>query len=134
MHIKSGAVLLAAAAGQLAGAIPVQDSPRQRLLDGKGLPDKFWKNLKPADPYKPGFRDPYDGAQDSVGKKLDPLPYRNGRGASVLGPWNPDRARQNPDLIRPPSTDSGDVANMRWSFVDSHVRIEVRPGLFVQNL
>ncbi|KAK0656211.1 oxalate decarboxylase oxdC [Cercophora newfieldiana] len=124
MHIKSGAVLLAAAAGQFVSAVPVQDSPRQRLLDGKGLPEKFWKDLKPANPYKPGFRDPYDGAHDSVGKKLDPLPYRNGLGASVLGPWNPERARQNPDLIRPPSTDSGDVANMRWSFVDSHVRIE----------
>lgn len=68
---------------------PVQDSPRQRLLDGKGLPEKFWKDLKPANSYKPGFRDPYDSAHDSVGKKLDPLPYRNGLGASVLGHLEP---------------------------------------------
>jgi len=126
MHITGGALLLAAAAGQLASAVPVQDSPRQRLLDGKGLPNKFWKNLKPVNPYKPGFRDPLDKAVDSVGEGLDPLPFRNGLGASVLGPWNPDRARQNPDLVRPPSTDHGDVANMRWSFADSHIRIEVR--------
>jgi len=124
MHIRSGALLLAAAAGQFAGAVPVQDSPRQRLLDGKGLPDKFWKNLKPSNPYTPGFRDPLDSAVDSVGEKLDPLPFRNGLGSSVLGPWNPDRARQNPDLVRPPSTDHGDVPNLRWSFVDSHIRIE----------
>jgi hypothetical protein len=130
MHIKSVALLLAAAASELAQAVPVQDSPRQRLLDGKGLPDKFWKNLKPANPYKPGFRDPLDSAVDSVGRDLDPLPYRNGLGASVLGPWNPDRARQNPDLVRPPSTDHGDVPNLRWSFVDSHIRIEVRVGSF----
>jgi hypothetical protein len=44
----------------------------------------------------------------------------------VLGPWNKDRARQSPDLVRPPSTDHGNLDNMRWSFVDSHMRIEVR--------
>ena len=75
-------------------------------------------------PYTPQFRDPLDSAVDSLGEHLDPLPWRNGLGASVLGPWNPERARQNPDLVRPPSTDHGDLANMRWSFVDSHIRIE----------
>lgn len=102
--------------------VPVQDSPRQRLLDGKPLPGKYRKN---ASPYTPDHRDPYDRAVDSVGKDLDPLPWRNGHGASVLGPWNKDRARQGPDLVRPPSTDHGAMKNMRWSFVDSHIRIEV---------
>jgi oxalate decarboxylase family bicupin protein len=41
-----------------------------------------------------------------------------------MGPRNPARERQNPDLIRPPSTDHGAIPNMRWSFADSHVRIE----------
>ncbi|KAJ8128668.1 hypothetical protein O1611_g4968 [Lasiodiplodia mahajangana] len=72
----------------------------------------------------PHFRDPLDRPIDSVGEKLDPLPYRNGLGASVLGPWNWERSRQSPDLVRPPSTDHGDMKNMRWSFADSHVRIE----------
>ncbi|KAK3311083.1 RmlC-like cupin domain-containing protein [Chaetomium strumarium] len=111
-------VLLAAAAC----AVPVQDSPRQRLLDGKPLPAKYRKNAAP--PYTPGHRDPYDRAVDAIGKKLDPLPYRNGDGASVLGPWNRERARQSPDLVRPPSTDHGNMPNLRWSFVDSHIRIE----------
>jgi hypothetical protein len=53
------------------------------------------------------------------------LPWRNGEGASVLGPWNRERSRQNPDLVRPPSTDHGDMPNLRWSFADSHIRIEV---------
>ena len=122
MHIPGAALLFAAAIGELALAVPVQDSPRQRLLDGKPLPSKFYK--KPKNPYTPGFRDPLDSAVDSVGRKLDPLPFRNGLGQSVLGPWNPERARQNPDLVRPPSTDHGDVPNLRWSFVDSHIRIE----------
>jgi hypothetical protein len=123
MRLSSAILVLGAALSDLASAVPVQDSPRQRLLDGKPLPAKYRKNPPP--PYTPGHRDPYDGAVDSIGKKLDPLPYRNGDGASVLGPWNRERARQNPDLVRPPSTDHGNMPNLRWSFVDSHVRIEV---------
>lgn len=103
-------------------AIPVEDSPRQYLLAGLDLPPKYSKN--PKSPYSPDYRDPYDRAVDTVGEKLDPLPYRNGLGASVLGPWNWERSRQSPDLVRPPSTDHGNLQNMRWSFADSHVRIE----------
>jgi hypothetical protein len=103
----------------------VQDSPRQRLLDGYELPAKYRKtNIAP--PYTPGNKDPLDRAVDAVGDNLDPLPWRNGLGASVLGPWNWERSRQSPDLVRPPSTDHGNMMNMRWSFADSHVRIEVR--------
>lgn len=115
---------------ELCYAIPLQDGPRQRLLDGKDLPAKY-RTTAPsyiAPPYTPGHRDPYDSAVDSVGRKLDPLPWRNGLGASVLGPWNRGRAQQSPDLVRPPSTDHGSLPNMRWSFVDSHIRIEVGAG------
>lgn len=31
---------------------------------------------------------------------------------------------QDPDMLRPPSTDSGTLANMKWSFADSHMKIE----------
>ncbi|KAK4231003.1 RmlC-like cupin domain-containing protein [Podospora fimiseda] len=123
MRFSSSIILLGAAAlSELSIAIPIQDSPRQRLLDGKPLPAKYRKNPPP--PYTPGHRDPYDKAVDAIGDDLDPLPYRNGQGASVLGPWNRDRARQSPDLVRPPSTDHGNLPNLRWSFVDSHIRIE----------
>ncbi|KAI1433311.1 oxalate decarboxylase family bicupin [Xylaria sp. CBS 124048] len=111
-------------------AVPVEDSPRQYLLAGLDLPAKYSsKNTNTntntnKSPYTPDFKDPLDSAVDAVGDKLDPLPYRNGLGASVLGPWNRERSRQNPDLVRPPSTDHGNMENMRWSFADSHVRIE----------
>lgn len=117
-------LVLAAILGEFAVAVPIQDSPRQRFLDGKPLPPKFLK--KPPPPYTPEHRDPYDSAVDAIGEGLDPLPYRNGDGASVLGPWNRERARQNPDIVRPPSTDHGNMPNLRWSFADSHIRIEVR--------
>ena len=126
MHLLSSLLLFGATLNEVALAIPVQDSPRQRLLDGKPLPAKYRKSS----PYAPGNKDPLDKFVDSVGDKLDPLPYRNGWGGSVLGPWNRERSRQNPDLVRPPSTDHGNLANMRWSFADSHVRIEVRDELY----
>lgn len=108
--------------GELCLAVPIQDSPRQYLLNGLGLPAKYRKNPLP---YTPKHKDPYDEAVDAVGRNLDPLPWRNGDGASVLGPWNAERSRQSPDLVRPPSTDHGNMPNLRWSFADSHIRIEV---------
>jgi len=111
----------------VASALPHFDSPQQRLLNGLELPDK-WLQSKATPgkgkPYTPEHRDPYDNAIDPIDDDLDPLPWRNGKGASVLGPWNWERSRENPDLVRPPSTDHGNVANMRWSFADSHIRIE----------
>ncbi|OJJ45178.1 hypothetical protein ASPZODRAFT_2111113 [Penicilliopsis zonata CBS 506.65] len=74
-------------------------------------------------PYTPDFRDATDGKIDSIGNDLNPLPWRNGEGNDILGPQNPSRQRENPDLIRPPSTDQGSLPNMRWSFADSHIRI-----------
>lgn len=66
---------------------------------------------------------PYDRKVDTVGTGEQPLPIRGGQGTSMLGPRNKDRERQNPDLVRPPSTDSGIMKNMRWSFADSHIRL-----------
>lgn len=108
-------------------AVPIEDSPRQYLLAGKPLPDKYSsKNNAPGPngPYSPDYKDPLDKAIDAIGEGLDPLPYRNGLGTSVLGPWNRERSRQSPDLVRPPSTDHGSLPNLRWSFADSHIRIE----------
>jgi hypothetical protein len=66
----------------------------------------------PNHPYTPQHRDPYDRKVDSVGQDLEPLPWRNGDGATILGPQNKDRQRQNPDMIRPPSTDHGDMVRI----------------------
>ncbi|KXL46990.1 hypothetical protein M433DRAFT_3737 [Acidomyces richmondensis BFW] len=75
-------------------------------------------------PYDRGYNDPYDRKHDTFGEGIQPLPIRNGRGDNMMGPRNKDRERQNPDLIRPPSTDHGNLPNLRWSFADSHIRIE----------
>jgi hypothetical protein len=100
-------------------AAPVRDELQNTLGISLGVG-------KSNDPYTPDFHDPDDHKVDSVGEGLQPLPFRNGDGATILGPRNKDRERQNPDLMRAPSTDHGTMKNMRWSFADSHVRIEVR--------
>lgn len=123
----SATQLLLAGAG-LSAALPHMDSPQQRYLNGMNMPAKYLKSASSSGgsrPYTPGHRDPYDNFVDPDKEDLDPLPWRNGEGATVLGPYNRDRSRQSPDLVRPPSTDHGNVANMRWSFADSHTRIEV---------
>lgn len=114
-------LLAGASLSGLTEALPHRDSPQQRLLNGLALPSKLGRNR----PYTPGHRDKLDRYVDPEQEDLDPLPWRNGKGASVLGPINRDRSRQSPDMVRPPSTDHGNVANMRWSFTDSHTRIEV---------
>ncbi|KAL1411554.1 hypothetical protein Q8F55_002516 [Vanrija albida] len=53
-----------------------------------------------------------------------PVPRRGKYGNDILGPVNPDRARQEPDHVRPPATDAGKLGNMKWSFTDSHMRLE----------
>ncbi len=51
-------------------------------------------------------------------------PIRDGRGAAILGPTNPAREAENPDILVPPPTDQGSMPNLRWSFSDSRMRLE----------
>jgi oxalate decarboxylase len=53
-----------------------------------------------------------------------PQPQRPGHGGTDPGPRNLARDRQNPDLLVPPSTDHGTLPNLRFSFSDSHMRLE----------
>jgi oxalate decarboxylase len=53
-----------------------------------------------------------------------PQPQRPGHGGTDPGPRNLMRDRQNPDLIVPPATDHGTLPNLRFSFSDSHMRLE----------
>jgi oxalate decarboxylase len=52
-----------------------------------------------------------------------PQPQRPGIGGADHGPRNLARDRQNPDLLVPPSTDSGTLPNLRFSFADAHMRL-----------
>jgi len=52
----------------------------------------------------------------AMGRRLmhSPQPKRGDKGGDILGPTNPDRARQAPDSVRPPKTDAGKMPNMKW--------------------
>ena len=52
-----------------------------------------------------------------------PQPQRPGYGGTDPGPGNLARDRQNADLLVPPSTDSGTLPNLRFSFADAHMRL-----------
>ena len=54
------------------------------------------------------------------GVQTPPQPIRDNQGASILGPTNPPREAQDPDLLAPPRTDHGTLPNLKWSFADSH--------------
>ncbi|KAK2667474.1 Cupin 1 [Fusarium oxysporum f. sp. vasinfectum] len=106
MHLPHLAYL--AALLDICAGVPVEDSPRQRLLKGLGLPPNYrgvtgGKKV----PFTPGHRDPIDKPVDSVGDELDPLPWRNGLGASV---WDHGMRRARVRIL--------------ISFADSHIRIE----------
>jgi len=51
-------------------------------------------------------------------------PIRGNEGAPVLGPTNPAREAQGPDRLAPPVTDHGTMPNLKWTFADSHNKLE----------
>lgn len=53
-----------------------------------------------------------------------PQPLGKGVGADIIGPRNKPLDRQNPGIIAPPRTDHGSIPNLKWSFADSHMRLE----------
>ncbi len=55
-----------------------------------------------------------------------PEPQSGALGGPQQGPRDVVRQRQNPDLLIPPRTDSGTMPNLRFSFADTHVRLQ--PG------
>jgi oxalate decarboxylase family bicupin protein len=54
----------------------------------------------------------------------NPEPIRGSLGATILGPTDESIAKENPDLLAPPSTDHGSVAGAKWPFSMSHNRLQ----------
>jgi oxalate decarboxylase len=59
-------------------------------------------------------------ARSSVGSQA----IRGDDGATIIGPTNPAREAQSADRVTPPRTDHGTLPNLKWSFADSHNRLE----------
>jgi oxalate decarboxylase len=52
-----------------------------------------------------------------------PEPIRGDKGASILGPHNFPLESENPESLTSPSTDSGTVPNLKFSFAAAHNRL-----------
>ena len=65
-------------------------------------------------------------AQTAPPEPPAPAPQNNRKGADIAGPRNPSREAEEPDTILPPDSDAGTSPNLKWSFADSHMRLE--PG------
>jgi oxalate decarboxylase len=63
------------------------------------------------------------GATAAMAQDAIPEPRRApGVGGTDPHPADVARERENPDMLNPPSTDSGTTPNLRFSFADAHVR------------
>lgn len=51
-------------------------------------------------------------------------PVSGAEGAPIAAPVNAARQAQEPFTTRPPRTDHGTMPNLKWSFTDSHMRLE----------
>lgn len=51
-------------------------------------------------------------------------PIVGDKGANIVGPRNRPREAEEPNTLRPPDTDHGTIPNLKWSFTDSHMRLE----------
>src|ERR671921_1489226 len=52
-----------------------------------------------------------------------PQPIRGDEGATILGPRNVPLERENPNLLVPPTTDSGTVPNLKFSYAAARNRV-----------
>src|ERR1700743_3548538 len=53
-----------------------------------------------------------------------PEPIKSTKGATDIGPRDPVRDGENPDVLVSPSTDKGLVPNLRFSFADAHMNLQ----------
>ncbi|CAK5261957.1 unnamed protein product [Mycena citricolor] len=58
-----------------------------------------------------------------AGSKIIPQPIRGALGGTILGPQNVPVELQNADSLASPTTDSGQLPNMKWPFAMSRTRL-----------
>jgi oxalate decarboxylase len=63
------------------------------------------------------------GASAAASAEEGNEPVIGRKGATIIGPRNPEREQQNPDILRPPFTDHGSAPNLKFSFADAHMKV-----------
>ncbi|PCH42517.1 oxalate oxidase [Wolfiporia cocos MD-104 SS10] len=65
---------------------------------------------------------------------IDPQPIRGTLGAPIMAQQNIPIQLENPDLLAPPSTDAGDIPNLKWPFSMSTNRMQTGGWARQQNV
>jgi oxalate decarboxylase len=60
----------------------------------------------------------------AAGAETMSQPIKSTKGGTDIGPRDPMRDAENPDVFVPPSTDKGLVPNLRFSFADAHMNLQ----------
>ncbi|KAH9930061.1 oxalate decarboxylase [Fomitopsis serialis] len=63
-----------------------------------------------------------------------PQPIRGSLGAPIMAQQNIPLQQMNPDLLAPPTTDNGDIPNLKWSFTMSTNRLQTGGYARQQNI
>src|SRR5262249_33078605 len=87
----------------------------KRQMKSSGLPNRAGKTDKQ------DKSPPINGAS---GPSPGPEPIGGNEGAPVIGPPNLAREAESPSRLAPPQTDHGTLPSLKWSFADSHNRLE----------
>ncbi|EJD45485.1 Bicupin, oxalate decarboxylase/oxidase [Auricularia subglabra TFB-10046 SS5] len=95
------AIIASLASGEVQGDVRTIQSKHLRVDSGSGSSSRVAKR------------------QSAGPQPISP----DGKGAPLLGGTNSALDAQQPDNLVPPSTDSGTVPNLKWSFSDSHMRL-----------
>lgn len=90
-------------------AVPVAPSPATAPLSSADSPPSGTAPPPASATVPPASDDPNGILWNVNSTDVTPEPQRGALGTSLLGPENVPMALQNPDLLAPPSTDSGTV-------------------------
>jgi oxalate decarboxylase len=78
-------------------------------------------------PGRAGEKDKHDKSSSlsaTNGAFTRPEPIRADEGGPIIGPTNLAREAESPSRLAPPETDHGTLPSLKWSFADSHNRLE----------
>ncbi|KAI0714268.1 oxalate decarboxylase [Cerioporus squamosus] len=131
--LASSASVATSTGSDISGAAHHSSSSTSVASTGSGSPSATSSAAPAWETVAPASDDPNYVLWDED-STTDPQGVRDTYGASVIGPQNVPIALQNPDLLAPPTTDSGSVQNAKWPFALSHNRLQTGGWARQQNV
>ncbi|KAJ3486839.1 hypothetical protein NLI96_g3943 [Meripilus lineatus] len=118
--VDTSSVLVSAVPSSVA---PTSASGLESASDAARHPSSTASSVEPSATVPYASDDP-NGVMWDPSTNGTPQAIRGSLGATVLGPQDVAIVKENPDLLAPPTTDSGTVGNAKWPFSLSHNRLQ----------